>query len=252
MLAVNKLLQTCNEMIGVVSPEDSLDGNASLYGSLSQVSLDQLNMLISELNGQGYISIAQDWVDATGCRTIYFKKLAEGEEAGPDVIDREPPETIDGVSRRIGASWLPLDNMDLQQMMQHNQNSLPRVWNYGRTFEPIPDDPDGHQRCVGVLRLDGHCSQGLRIFLSAKLKTYTLDDTIYLPDAYNNMLIQGLCYKLCVWHDLDSKEAKFDTAFTAAKSLIKRQNITQRMLHVGTVGRSYKDDYEDGVAGYGW
>lgn len=246
MIAVNKLLQTCNEMIGVVSPEDSLSG------ALAEVSKDQLNMLISELNGQGYISIAQDFVDVPGCREIYFKKLVEGEEVPPNVIDREPPETVDGVSRRIGNSWLPLDNIDLQQMMQRNMNSIPHLWNYGRTFEPIPGDPDGHQRCVGVLRFDGKTTQGIRVFLSAKLPTYDLDDTIYLPDAYNNMLTQGLCYKLCVWHDLDSKEAKFDTAFTAAKSLIKRQNITQRMLHCGTIGRSYRDDYEDGVAGYGW
>lgn len=246
MIAVNKLIDICYKMINVTSPEDSSGGY------LAEIAVEQLNMLITELNGQGYISLTQDSVDVQGAREIYFKKLVLGEEGAPNIVDMEPPEKLDGVSRRVGISWLPLDSIDYQQMCERNCTSLPHAYNYGRVFEPIPDDPDGHQRCVGVLRLDGHNTQGVRVFLSAKLPQYTLDDTVYLPDAYNNMLVQGLCMKLCEWQKLYDYVDRYDTAFTAAKSLIKRQNITQRMIQTGPIGRSYKDDYADGVTGNGW
>ena len=248
MIAVNELIQMCNEMVNVVSNEDSLDGG------LAKVSLQQLNLLISELNSQGYLSMQQNYLDHGNTRELRFKVLTDTERQTPDkdVIDMVPPETIDGVSRKVGVTFLPLASIDLQQMSQKNPMTLARSWNYGRYFEPIPGDPDGHQRAVGLLRLDGWCQQGIRVFLSEKLPTYDLDDTIYLPDLYNNMLIQGLCCKLCDWHKLDEYKQRFDEAFTAAKSLIKRNNISQRMMQCGTVVGSYKDSYYDGIAGEGW
>lgn len=248
MIQVNKLIQMCNEMVNVVSNEDSLDGG------LAQVSVNQLNLLISELNSQGYLSMSQNYVDHGNCRELRFKVLTDAERVNPDpnVIDMEPPEVIDGVSRRIGVSYLPLHPIDLQQMSQKNPLTLAQAWNYGRYYEPIPGDLDGNQRGVGLLRLDGWCQQGIRVFLSAKLPTYNLDDTIYLPDLYNNMLIQGLCTKLCDWHKLDEYKQRFDDAYTAAKMLIKRQNITQRMIQCGPLGGSYKDSFYDGIAGEGW
>ena len=246
MIQVNKLCQMCNEMLNVVSHEESLDGG------LAEVSVEQLNLLISELNSQGYLSLAQNFIDHSNARTIIFKRLADGEQAESNVIDMEPPETIDGVSRRIGVSYLPLAPIDLQQMHTKNPMTLARSWNYGTTFEPIPDDPEGNQRAVGVLQLDGWCQQGMRIYLSSKLPTYTLDDTIYLPDLYNNMLVQGLCVRLCEWHKLYDAKPGYVQDFNAAKALIKRNNITQRMLQNGPVGRGYNDTYWDGVAGEGW
>ena len=255
MIQVNSLCQMCNEMVGVVSHEESLDGQNTIDGGLSEVSVQQLNLLISELNGQGYLSMTQNYIDHANTRDLFFKVLTETERENPpqDVIDMDPPQSIDGVSRRIGMSYLPLHPIDLQQMSQKNPMTLARAWNYDRFFEPIPDDPNGHMREVGRLRLDGWSQQGLRIFLSEKIPTYTLDSTIYLPDLYNNMLIQGLCCKLCDWHKLgDDIKRPYDENFTAAKSLIKRQNITQRMIQTGPVGGSYKDSYYDGIAGEGW
>lgn len=248
MIAVNSLIQMCNEMVNVVSHEESLE-------ELSEISVQQLNLLISELNGQGYLSMSQNYLDHGNCREIRFKVLTDDERANPDpnVIDMEPPQAIDGVSRKVGMSYLPLAPIDLQQMAMKNPLTLARSWNYGRYFEPIPDDPDGRQREVGLLRMDGWAHQGYRIFLSSKLPTYTLDDTVYLPDLYNNMLIQGLCCKLCDWHKLgDVVKKPYEEAFTAAKMLIKRQNITQRMMQSGPIGASYKDSFYDGIAGEGW
>jgi hypothetical protein len=248
MIAVNDLIQMCNEMVNVVSHEEPLE-------ELSEVSCQQLNLLISELNGQGYLSMQQNYLDHGNCRELQFKVLTDDERANPDpnVIDMAPPQSIDGVSRRIGMSYLPLQPIDLQQMSMKNPMTLARSWNYGRYFEPIPDDPEGRQREVGLLRLDGWAQQGYRIFLSSKLPTYTLDDTVYLPDLYNNMLIQGLCCKLCDWHKLGEEiKRPYDEAFTAAKMLIKRQNITQRMMQSGPIGASYKDTFYDGIAGEGW
>lgn len=248
MIAVNELIQTCNEMINVVSNEDSLDGG------LAKVSLTQLNLLISELNSQGYLSMQQTYIDHGNCQELRFKVLTPEERLNPDpnVIDMEPPEVIDGVSRKVGVSYLPLASGDLQQMSMKNPMTLARSWNYGRYFEPIPNDPNGHKRAVGLLVLDGFCQQGIRVFLSEKLPKYDLDDTVYLPDLYNNMLIQGLCLKLCEWHKLDDYKPTYDSAFTAAKMLIKRANITQRMMQCGQVAGSYKDSYYDGIAGEGW
>ena len=246
MIQVNKLCQMCNEMINIVSHEESLEGG------LAEVSVEQLNLLISELNSQGYISLAQNYIDVGNCRTVYFKRLTEEEAEQPCVINMEPPETIDGVSRKVGVSYLPLAPIDLQQMSAKNPMTLARSWNYGRIYEPIPGNEEGARRAVGVLRLDGQSHQGLRIFLSEKMPTYTLDSTIYLPDLYNNMLVQGLCERLCEWHKLYEAKPNYTTAFNAAKALIKRSNITQRMMQTGPVGRAYNDDYADGMAGEGW
>lgn len=247
MIQVNKLIQTCNEMIGVVSQEESL------AQGLPEVSCEQLNLLISELNSQGYLSLTQNYLDFGNHRTVYFKQIAEGEECPPDTIDMVPPEKVDGVSRKIGVRWCPLKSIDLQQLMQKNRMTLATSWNYGRKYEPIPGDPDGNMRPVGILTLDGQCMYGMRIFVSDKLPTYTLDDTVYLPDLYNNMIIQGLCSRLCTWHHLpDDTQNRYDTAFAAAKRLIKRDNITQRMMQSGPIAGSYKDDFENGMAGEGW
>lgn len=246
MIQVNKLCQMCNEMLNVVSHEESLSGG------LAEVSVEQLNLLISELNSQGYVSLAQNYIDFHNSRVVEFKRLVDGESNPGNVIDMEAPESIDGVSRKIGVTYMPLNSIDLQQMSQRNPMTLARSWNYGRHYEQIPGDPDGAQRAVGVLQLDGQCQQGMRIFVTDKLQTYTLDDTIYLPDLYNNMLVQGLCVKLCEWHKLNDAKPDYVTNFNAAKALIKRNNITQRMMQSGPMGRSYRDDFEDGVAGQGW
>lgn len=246
MIAVNRLIEICHGMINVTSPEDSTGGY------LSEIAVEQLNLLVSELNGQGYLSLAQGYLDAPGTSVVRIKRLVPGETPELGTVNADPPDKVDGVSRRSGVAWIPLYSIDLQQMFQRNRMSLPTSYNYGREFEPIPGDPDGHMRCVGVLTLDGSTSQGIRIFTSSQLPTYTLDDTVYLPDAYNNMLIQGLCVKLCDWHKLDEFKPRYDEAFTAAKSLIKRQNITQRMLQNGRIGGSYKDSFADGMAGDGW
>ena len=101
MIQVNDLTQMCNEMVGVVSHEESLEGG------LAEVSVQQLNLLISELNGQGYLSMTQNYIDHANTRDVYFKVLTDAERANPpqDVIDMEPPQSIDGVSRRIGMTY---------------------------------------------------------------------------------------------------------------------------------------------------
>lgn len=246
MIQVNKLCQMCNEMLNVVSHEESLEGG------LAEVSVEQLNLLISELNSQGYLGMAQNYIDHGNSRTVIFKRLTDDEPEQPDVINMEPPSNIDGVSRRIGASYLPLASGDIQQMHQKNPMTLARSWNYGRHYEPIPGNEEGARRAVGVLQLDGFCQQGMRIYLTEQLPTYTLDDTIYLPDLYNNMLVQGLCVRLCDWHKLYDSKPGYVQDFNAAKALIKRSNITQRMMQTAPIGRGYNDAYYDGIAGEGW
>lgn len=246
MLQVNKMIHDVHVALGLTGIGDSTPGE------LAVVAINELNQLISTLNSQGYLSLSQDYRDLGPGTDYYIKQLVEGETQDSNVINMPPLEAVEAVSRKVGLRWLPLHSLDDVQMGMMTRRSIATSWNYKRFFEPIPDDPDGHQREVGHIKLDGYAPYGVRVFYTSKLPTYTLDDTIYLSDLYNELLISGLKYRLADFHDLDEKMAKAETEFTAAKTLIKRNNITQRMTQSGPMGGSWEDPYFDGLAGNGW
>lgn len=253
MLQVNKLIHDVHEDLGLTGLGESTPGELSVVG------VRELNQLISTLNSQGFLALAQDYVDLPAATDYYIKKLqvdygGNKEQADANVLDMVPPERLEAVSRCIGIRFLPLHPIDKQQLYTQTRRSIATSWTYDRHFETVPSITDHGTvtREVGHITLDGYAPQGVRLFYTAKLPTYTLDDTIYLSDLYNELLYQGLKYRLADFHSLDEKKAAADTEFTAAKTLIKRNNITQRMIQSGPITGSWEDSYYDGIAGNGW
>lgn len=250
MIAVNELVQQAYEAINMTGLGESTDGTMALVGC------QELNRLISTLNSKGFLAHMQKYIDVPSARKIIFRKLKEGEEAQPHSIDMEPPEKIEGVARRIGDRYLPLHPKDAIQMSYKNPNTIPTSWTYGRDFEPMPEQfatLDEMQREIGVLEIDGKMVQPIRIWYNSKMPTYTLDDRIYLSDLYNELLFSGLKYRLACFYELaDSKKQDCYTDFVAAQKLIKRNNITQRMLQNGQICGSYEDAYLNGYCPTQW
>lgn len=248
MIAVNDLIQQCYQALNITGLDESTEGDASL------VAKQELNYLISTLNSQGFLSLTQKSVEVGPNKIYFFKKLAEGEEAGNNVIDMDPPEKIAGVMRRIGVRFVPLHPMDIQQIMTRNRASLPTSWNYSRDIETYETEfGEESKREVGILELDGTPHDKIKIFYNAPLPNYELEDTIYLPALYNELLFTGLKCRLAKRANLNTeKKAECETDFTAAKTLIKRSAITQRMIREEPTGGSYRDNYFNGYAPTGW
>ena len=250
MIDVNTLVQEAYEALGMTGLGESTDG------TMSVTAVKQLNRLITSLNQEGYISLAQKYVDAGCFQVIHFKKLCEGEEKAPNVFDMDPPDAIDAVARKSGIHFIPLHNSDLVQLQQKDSLSTPYAWNYGRDVEKLPEEYqtlDRDSREIGNLVLDGLPVFGMRIYLTSKLPTYDLDQRIYLPDAYNELLMSGLKLRLAEFFKLDA-DTKNDcyAEHRAAKTLIKRTNISQRQLNNGEFSGDWRDSYDNGFAPSQW
>ena len=240
MIACNELIDEVCQYLNIVDDEESTDG------TLSQKALFELNRLICNLNSEGFIASAQKYMDIPGGKVVYIKKLAEGEELPANTVDMDPPEKVEGVSRKIGGRFLPLTPMD--------RECLAETWNYGKSFETVegPGEP-GQQRIVGKLEFSGYAPEGYRMFYTEKLPKFKLEDTIYLSDLYNNLIFTGLKYAMAKREKLDdTTKADAYSDFIEAKTLIKRNNITQRMIQSGPLAGSYMDAYADGLAGNGF
>lgn len=247
MIAVNKLVQEVYEALNLVGLGEAADDTQAVTGS------NELNRLITDLNSEDYLSMTQHWVDATPSNTIVFKKLREGEIAESNVVNMEPPEKVEGVARKIGLRYMPLMSCDLMQMAQRSPVQLPTSWYYGREYETVSTELGEEQREVGIIRLDGYSRSPLRVWYNSQMPKYTLNDTIYLADSYNNLLFTGLKLRLARFFELsETKKQDCYSEHLAAKRLIKRNTITQRMMQTGPVIGSYNDNYENGIAGTGW
>lgn len=250
MIQVNTLITQAHEDIGATGLQEDTNGSESTVGER------KLNQLISTLNSEGYITTQQEFLDKGPASIYYFRPLTDAEREAPvpsNVIDMVAPEKVVGVGRKVGARFIPLGSCDIVQMSSKNWNTLATSWNYGRKIEVIEgSDPEEHRE-VGILRMDGRSPQGIRIFYNAKIPTYTLDDTIYLSDLYNSLLLTGLSYYLADFYHLDDEtKAEAYTKFFEAKNLIKTNNVTQRMLHTGMMGSSYSDQYANALCPSQW
>lgn len=248
MIAVNKLVQDVYKALGITGQGESTDGTAATVGC------EELNRMVSGLNSDGFIVLSQKSIEVGPHSSYVFKKLREGEEAAPNVIDMEPPEAIRGVMRRLGVRYVPLKPGDIQQMQMKNRMTLPYTWNYGRDIELFGGGfgEDGGRE-VGHLVLDGRPHDNVKIFYDMKIPNYTLDDTIYLSDLYNELLFTGLKYRLACYYELsEQKKADCYTEFSAASSRIKRNSITNRMLQEEPTGGSYQDAYYNAFAPGEW
>lgn len=241
MYAVNTLVTDAYNAIGMVGIGEESDGDYQKVGVL------ELNRLISHLNNQGFLAMSQKSVDHPRTNTVYFRKLEEGETAD-NTIDMEPPRKVEGVARKIGNRYTPLRPSNIQQMAGHVPTSMATSWTYNVEIEDGPTKP----RNVGIVTLDGDPYQPLRIWYNSQIPRYTLDDVIYLPDLYDELLLSGLCWFMACYYELsEQKKADTKTDFDTACNLIKRSNITQRMLVNGATMGSWQDAYQGGLAGEG-
>ena len=104
----------------------------------------------------------------------------------------------------------------------------------------------------GLLILDTKKPTPIKIWFSQPLKAEKNDTTLYLSDIYFDLLLNGLCVKLCVKYKLTDYLTLFEQQFKQAKNLIKRSNATQRMLQRGDLGGGFNDSYFNGLGGVGW
>lgn len=236
MIAVNTLIQQAYESLTMTGLGEAVDGNMAL------AACTELNRLISQLNSEGFLAMSQKTVECPPCRVIKFKKLLEGEVADPNVVDMEPMQTVEGVARRMGNRLVPLQNGNLFQMSMVPPEVTACQWTYDTDTEPVADG----ERLVGILTLDGNPRDKVVVFYNSTLKTYKLDDTIYLSDLYNELLLAGLCFRLAHFHNLsDQKKAETETDLKTAKNLIKRNTVSQRMLTMGTITGDWRSPYND-------
>lgn len=248
MLAVNELIQRAYESIGMTGLGESVNDYDS--DNMAVTAVNELNRVITQLNNEGYISMSQKWVDAPCAREIFFRKLQAGEIRTDATVDMVAPEKIESVGRRIGDRFCLLNNSNSVHMAQKNPYSTAMTWTYGTEIEDVPSGLE--KRVVGILRLDGDPRNQVRVWYDEKLPTYRIGDIIYLSDLYNEVLMAGLCWRLAKFFELsDQKKADCETDFTAAKSLIKRNNATQRTIQNTLTGTSWNDAYYNGLNGVG-
>lgn len=248
MISVNELIQKAYQGIGMTGLGEAAGDYAE--DNMPVVACDELNRLISKLNSEGYIAMAQKWVDAPCSKTIYFRQLVEGEEK-PNTVNMQPPQKIESVARQVGNRFILLKPSNVIQQATRNPYSVAMSWSYNTDMEQYTYSDA--QRVVGILTLDGDPHGTVRVWYNSQLPKYNLDDTIYLSDLYNELLLSGLENRLANYFELsDEKKNSTATDFLAAKTLIKRANATQRMQESATLGTDWRDGYYNGMNGYGF
>lgn len=244
MIAVNTLIQRAYESLTMTGLGEAVEG------TMAEAACNELNRLIVQLNNEGFIAMAQKTVLCPAFREIRFKQPFAGEiDNDPRIMWMEPPQCIEAVARKLGSSFVPLTPSNLVQMVRVNPQATASQWTYNTVSEDIPGN-NGEQRIVGVLTLDGNPRDKVMVFYNSALRTYKLDETIYLSDLYNELLLAGLCFRLANFHNLsDQKKAETAADFETARTLIKRNNVTQRMLTYGNVGGDWTTGYNNFVNG---
>jgi hypothetical protein len=269
-ISVQQLVQTAFQNCSLIGDGESVDGTA--YGTTAHDgALGLLNNLLGELNNQELIASSKTAVDittvpvdlapigGTGDRRINFSGIrfvGNGWDSWPHpegiILNRNGvPDKIDGVSRRIGDRWVPLHSCNFQQMMSRNFMQLATSWTYNIVRNDSQDP--SYSDVYGILALDTNRPTPVRIFFSEKIPVVeTGSQDIYLSDMYFDLLLNGLCVKLCIKYKLTDYLPIFEQQFKQAKNLIKRSNATQRMIQRGDLGGGYNDSFYNGLGGVGW
>lgn len=242
--AVNDIIQTACEDLNLT------DDGEPVSGELAAVSENCLNRAITTLNSDGYISQSVSCIDRVSNGSVLFKKLEAGEAPSSNIVDSEPPDSVGGVSRKVGIRWFRLRPTNPQAMDRQLTFSLPTAWSYGVDKETAPS---GKTRNVGVLRLDGSNPVELRIYVNSQLSHYKLGDMIYLSPLYYNLVLYSLEERLVAHYKLKSYEDQVNKDLTGAKKAIDTNTANNRPLDNGLEANgSYLDGYCDLVGGVGF
>ena len=244
MISVNELIQEACEDLSRVGDGETVspDLAASCEGLL--------NRAITTLNSDGYIALTVKTHDLVAAGSVTFRKLEEGEQLQPNTVDEEPPDTVQGVSRKVGIRYVRLTPSNPETMDRVLTYSMPTQWCYGVDTETAPS---GETRRVGTLRLNGEYPVDLRVYENSRLPHYRLGDMIYLSPLYHDLILYTLemrmvkKYKLYsyedrVQHDLDGAMAAVDSNAAANRPMRNDDQLCD----------SYTKPAEDLVAGFGF
>lgn len=235
MLSVINLVQQAYELVSLVGDGEAVSGDQAA----SAVTL--LNQLLSELNNQEYLALQCATVEVSASDIVEIRSFDETEPHPSYVVNSVPPDRILGVSIRYGQQWQPLVSTDRMTLDMADKSSWATCYTYDLAVK------DG--TLTGTLTLNGKNEHELRIYYQTPLPNYTLSDTIYLSDLYNNMILQGLCLKLCRKYKLKEYQADFQEEFDKACHLIKRNTADTRQLRDSI--RPANSYYMDGLNGRG-
>ena len=240
---VNELIQSACEDLNLVG-----DGEA-VSGDLAASAEGCLNRAISILNQDSYIAPTLKEYETSGAGVVYFRKLEAG-ESKPSTIDIEPPDSIYDVARKVGIRWMRLRSATPQDLAATNTFSLPQFWSYGVESE---EAPSGNRRMVGALRMNGSAPVVLKVFVSEKVPTYRLGDTIYLSDLYYSLILYALEQRLVARYKLYSYKDQVEQDLLAAKDAIDDNALRNRPLtNIDNIGGGYMEDFYNGLAGVGF
>lgn len=242
--AVNDIIQTAAEDLMLTE-----DGNP-VSGDLAAKCEECLNRAITTLNSDGYISLTVDVVDRVAAGSIIFKKLEEGEASDSNIVDSEPPDEVNGVSRKVGIRWMRMRGSNKQMMDRTSTYSYPTTWCYGISTELAPS---GKTRLVGTLSLNGTYPAELRIYLNSQMPHYKLGDMMYLSSLYYNLVLAQLKMVLIEKYKLYSYKDGASLDLIAAQKAIDAKTANNRPLDNGLAeGGSYLDGYYDLLGGNGF
>lgn len=243
-MTVNELIQTAAEDLSQVGDGEAMDGALSAsYEGL-------LNRAITELNQDGYMSVTVKEHDVNSAGSVIFRKLEEGEALPAHSVDCVPPDSVQGVSRKVGIRWLRLQGAEPQTLAATRTFSLPQLYSYSLSDE---EAPSGERRVIGVLKLNGSAPVDLKIFVNSALPKYRLGDTIYLSDLYHDLILYALEVKACKKYKLYSYLEKAEKDLADAKDLIDRNTLQNRpMTNIDSdCCGGYMDDFYNGLGGVG-
>lgn len=247
MLAVNSIIQEALELTSMVGDGEAADG------TLAASALGLLNRVIARLNNDNYFSSTQDYADIGAGGKIYFKKLEEGEifesSDGSACVDMEPPESIVGVSRKLGIRWIQLLPSNPRDQMAMTSWSLPTTYSYGFRFEKAPS---GKDRMVGEVLLNGKAYSQIRVFMNHRLPKYSITDNMAISPLYHDAILYSLAVAICEKYKLKDYQPDMERQKDAALAVIDVNTLNNRALNSGLVNQeSYMDSYFNGLGGNG-
>jgi len=241
--AVNKLIQEAAEDLSLVDDGDPVSGD------LASSCEGLLNRAIADLNRDSYISLTVGHRDIVAAGSVYYKKLEEGEALPPNTVDVEPPDTIQGVSRKIGIRYMRLLPSNPEEMDRAITYTFPQMWSYGVVFETAPS---GAQRRVGKVYLNGSYPTDLRIYENASLPEYRLGDMIYLSPLYYNLILYTLELKMIQKYKLYSYKAECKENLAGAMKGIDTNTAANRPMNSDGILENYGQPAADLLAGAGF
>lgn len=222
MISVNELIQYACEDLSQVG-----DGEA-VSGELAASCEGLLNRAVASLNRDSYISLTVNSHDVVAAGEITFRKLEEGEQPTANTVDREPPDTVQGVARKVGIRYVKLVPSNPETMDRVITYSMPTLYWYGIDTEVAPS---GKTRRVGRVRMNGQNPTELRVYVNSALPHYRLGDHIYLSQLYFDLILYTLELRMVRKYKLYSYEQKVKEDLAGAMKAIDSTTASNRPLN---------------------